>query len=153
MTGGDFDLERFTTAQATVFDTVLAELTEGRKRTHWMWFIFPQLRALGHSPTAQFYGIGSLAEAQAYHAHRVLGTRLDLCTRTVLQSRARSPHEIFGSPDDLKFRSCMTLFEVAVPEVQLFGQALDRGCAGKRDDRTLELLRMQRSCDSAVDDP
>ena len=145
MVGGDFDLERFVTAQARVFDTVLAELTEGRKRTHWMWFIFPQLRGLGHSPTAQFYGIGSLAEAQAYHADPVLGTRLDLCTRTVLQSRTPSLHEIFGSPDDLKFGSCMTLFEVAVPEVQLYAQAIDRWCAGKRDGRTLELLRMHRS--------
>jgi uncharacterized protein (DUF1810 family) len=145
MTVGDFDLERFVTAQAPVFDTVLAELTEGRKLTHWMWFIFPQLRALGHSPTALFYGLNSLAEARAYHAHPLLGARLDLCTRTVLESRARSPHEIFGSPDDLKFRSCMTLFEVAVPEVQLFGQALDRWFAGKRDDRTLELLNMPRT--------
>lgn len=142
MTCGDFDLERFVTAQAPVFDTVLAELTEGRKRTHWMWFIFPQLRALGHSSTAQFYGIGSFAAAQAYHAHPVLGTRLDLCTRTVLQSRARSLHEIFGSPDDLKFRSCMTLFEAAVPEAELFGQALDRWCASQRDNKTLALLRM-----------
>ena len=144
MTIRNFDLERFITAQALVFDTVIAELSEGRKRTHWMWFIFPQLRALGHSPTAEFYGIGSLAEARAYHAHPVLGMRLDHCTRAVLQSQARSLHEIFGSPDDLKFRSCMTLFELAVAEVQSFGQALDRWCAGKRDDRTLELLRMQR---------
>lgn len=148
MTSGDFDLERFVTAQAPVFDTALAELTEGRKRTHWMWFIFPQLRALGRSPTAQFYGIGSLAEARAYHAHPVLGTRLDQCTRTVLQSRARSLHELFGSPDDLKFKSCMTLFEFADPQVQLFGQALDRWCAGKRDDWTLELLRMPRSAET-----
>src|SRR5579859_7023812 len=140
MTGGDFDLERFVTAQAPVFDTVLAELAEGRKRTHWMWFIFPQLRALGHSSAAQFFGIGSLTKAQAYHTHPMLGARLDLCTRTVLQSRARTLHEIFGSPDDLKFRSCMTLFEVAAPEIPLFRQALDRWCAGKRDSRTLELL-------------
>lgn len=142
MTDCDFDLERFVTAQAPVFDTVLAELSEGHKRTHWMWFIFPQLRALGRSSTAQFYGISSLAEAQAYLAHPVLGTRLDQCTRIVLQSRARSLHEIFGSPDDLKFKSCMTLFEVAEPEAHLFGQALDRWCAGKCDDSTLELLRM-----------
>ena len=139
---GDFDLERFVTAQAPVYETVLTELTEGRKRIHWIWFIFPQLRALGRSPTAQFYRIGSLAEAQAYHSHPVLGTRLDQCTRTVLESRARSLHEIFGSPDDLKFKSCMTLFEFADPEVRLFGQALDRWCAGQRDDRTVELLNM-----------
>jgi uncharacterized protein (DUF1810 family) len=143
MTGGNFDLKRFVTAQATVFGTVLAELTEGRKRTHWMWFIFPQLRALGHSPTAQFYGIGSLAEAQAYHAHPVLGTRLNMCTRVVTECRASALHGVFGSPDDLKFSSCMTLFELAVPEVKLFGRAIERWCAGKRDDRTLELLNMQ----------
>jgi uncharacterized protein (DUF1810 family) len=144
MTGDSFDLERFVTAQAPVFDTVLAELRAGRKRTHWMWFIFPQLRGLGHSPTAQFYGIGSLAEARAYHAHALLGPRLELCTRTVLESRARSLHEIFGSPDDWKFRSCMTLFAVAAPQAPLFGQALDRWCAGKRDGRTLELLATER---------
>jgi uncharacterized protein (DUF1810 family) len=141
MTGDGFDLQRFVTAQAPVFDTVIAELRAGRKRTHWMWFIFPQLRGLGHSPTAEFYGISSRAEARAYHAHRPLGSRLELCTGTVLESGARSLHEIFGSPDDWKFRSCMTLFEVAVPQVPLFGQALDRWCAGERDDRTLRLLR------------
>jgi len=140
MIGREFDLERFVTAQAQAFDAALAELTAGRKRTHWMWFIFPQLRGLGRSPTAQFYGIGSLAEARAYHAHALLGSRLDLCTRTVLGSRAPSLHEIFGSPDDWKFRSCMTLFEAAAPEVPLFGQALDRWCAGQRDDKTRQLL-------------
>ena len=87
-----------------------------------MWFTFPQPRALGHSATAQFYGIRSLAEAQAYRAHPVLGARLDLCTLKVLQSRARSLHEIFGSPDDLKFGSCMTLFEVAAPESNYLGR-------------------------------
>jgi uncharacterized protein (DUF1810 family) len=137
------DLERFVTAQASVFEGVLAELKGGRKRTHWMWFIFPQLRGLGHSPTAQFYAIASLDEARVYHAHPLLGPRLDLCTRTVLESRARSLGEIFGSPDDLKFRSCMTLFELAVPDVPLFGEALERWCGGERDDRTLELLARQ----------
>ncbi len=105
-----FDLERFVKAQAPVFETVLGELRAGRKRTHWMWFIFPQLRGLGHSPTAQFYGISSVDEARAYLAHGVLGSRLDQCTRIVLTSEAPSLHALFGSPDDLKFRSCMTLF-------------------------------------------
>jgi len=126
-----------------VFETVLAELQAGRKRSHWMWFIFPQLRGLGHSPTAQFYGIASLGEAHAYHAHPLLGSRLQLCTKIVLESRARSLNELFGSPDDLKFRSCMTLFEIAAPDVPLFAQALDRWCSGERDDRTLDLLARQ----------
>src|SRR5438046_1700808 len=104
-----FDLERFLTAQAPVFETVLEELKAGRKRSHWMWFIFPQLRGLGWSPTAQFYGIGKLKEARAYLAHSVLGPRLLICTEAVLAIRGRSLHEIFGFPDDLKFRSSMTL--------------------------------------------
>jgi uncharacterized protein (DUF1810 family) len=134
------DLERFVTAQAAVFDTALAELTAGRKRSHWMWFIFPQLRGLGHSPTAQFYGIGALREAQSYYAHKLLGPRLIQCTQSVLESQAPSLHAIFGSPDDLKFRSSMTLFEAAAPEQPVFGQALRGWCDGERDRRTLELL-------------
>jgi uncharacterized protein (DUF1810 family) len=137
------DLERFVDAQAPVFEAVVAELTAGRKRSHWMWFIFPQLRGLGHSPTAQFFAIGSRDEARAYHAHPLLGPRLDLCTETVLKSRVHSLNELFGSPDDLKFRSCMTLFEFAVPSVPLFGAALERWCGGERDDRTLDLLAKQ----------
>lgn len=143
MTSDAFHLQRFLDAQAPVFETVLAELQAGRKRSHWMWFIFPQLRGLGHSPTAQFYAIGSLDEARAYHAHPLLGARLALCTETVLKSRARSLNELLGSPDDLKFRSCMTLFEIAVPTVPLFAEALDRWCAGERDERTRELLARQ----------
>ena len=135
-----FDLERFVTAQAPVFDKALAELKAGRKRSHWMWFIFPQLRRLGHSPTAQFYGIGAIGEAQAYYAHKLLGPRLIQCTQTVVDSQALSLHAIFGSPDDLKFRSSMTLFEAAAPEQPVFGQALHRWCDGERDSRTLELL-------------
>jgi uncharacterized protein (DUF1810 family) len=145
MTSDAFNLERFVDAQARVFDAVVAELTAGRKRSHWMWFIFPQLRGLGHSPTAQFFAIASLDEARAYHAHPLLGPRLDLSTQTVLESRTRSLNELFGSPDDLKFRSCMTLFEIAVPEVPLFAQALERWCGGERDDRTLELLARQET--------
>src|SRR4051812_12574295 len=105
-----FDLERFVTAQASAFATALDELKAGRKRSHWMWFIFPQLRGLGHSPMAQFYGISSLAEARAYLAHPRLGPRLILCTETVLAVEGRSVHAIFGSPDDMKFRSSMILF-------------------------------------------
>jgi len=139
-----FDLERFVKAQAPVFETVLAELRAGRKRTHWMWFVFPQLRGLGQSPTAQFYGIGSIDEARAYLAHPVLGPRLKLCTRIVLESESPSIHAIFGSPDDLKFRSCMTLFSRAVDAPDNpFRHALERWCGGQRDERTLALIEAQ----------
>jgi uncharacterized protein (DUF1810 family) len=114
MTSDDrFDLERFVTAQAPVFETMFAELRAGRKRSHWMWFVFPQFGGLGRSSTAQFYGIGCIDEARAYLAHPVLGPRLALCTRIVLASEGPSLHAIFGSPDDMKFRSCVTLFSLA----------------------------------------
>ena len=136
-----FDLERFVTAQEPVFAAVLEELRIGQKRSHWMWFVFPQLRGLGHSSMAQFYGIGSLAEARAYLAHTLLGSRLLLCTRTVLAVDGRSLQAIFGSPDDAKFCSCMTLFSrAAAPDERVFAQALDRYCAGQADQRTLALL-------------
>jgi uncharacterized protein (DUF1810 family) len=141
MTEDPFSLDRFVVAQAPVFETAVAELKASRKRTHWMWFVFPQLRGLGHSSTAQFYGIGSLAEASAYLAHPLLGARLTLCTQTVLESPGRSLHDIFGSPDDLKFRSSMTLFEAAaLGGEEVFALALDRWCAGERDQRTLRLI-------------
>lgn len=127
------DLERFVTAQATTYESALAELRAGRKRTHWMWFVFPQLRGLGRSETAHFYGIESREEAVAYLGHPVLGARLRECTRAVLAVPNRSAHDIFGSPDDLKLCSCWTLFaEVAQsPSDQaLFEQGLARFCAG-----------------------
>src|SRR4051812_31904857 len=102
------NLDRFVVAQEPVFTTALNELGSGRKRTHWMWFIFPQLRGLGHSSTAEFYGIGSLTEARAYLAHPLLGPRLILCTEAVLGISDRSLQAIFGSSDDMKFRSSMT---------------------------------------------
>jgi uncharacterized protein (DUF1810 family) len=136
-----FRLERFVDAQAQTFDTALAELAAGRKRSHWMWFIFPQLRGLGQSETARFYGLVSLAEARAYLAHPVLGERLERCTRAVLAARGDSLHAIFGSPDDLKFRSSMTLFAAAAGDGQsVFHAALDRWCGGRPDERTLALL-------------
>lgn len=136
-----FDLERFVTAQTPVFSTALAELKAGRKRSHWMWFIFPQLRGLGRSFTAQFYGVSSLGEARAYLGHALLGPRLALCTETVLGSRATSLPEVFGSPDDLKFRSSMTLFAVASADGEsLFLKALDRWCEGQPDEQTRRLL-------------
>jgi uncharacterized protein (DUF1810 family) len=136
-----FDLERFVTAQDPVFETVLAELRAGRKRTHWMWFVFPQLAGLGRSSTARFYGINSIDEARAYLAHPILGPRLDLCTKTVLASESPSLNAIFGSPDDLKFRSCMTLFSRAADDPDdPFRQALDRWCGGQPDEQTLVLI-------------
>ncbi len=120
-----FDLERFVTAQAPVFTAAVDELKAGRKRSHWMWFIFPQMRGLGHSSMAQFYGISSLDEARAYLAHSVLGPRLIRCTEAVLAVEGRSLHAIFGSPDDLKFCSSMILFALAAGEDQsVFRQAL-----------------------------
>jgi uncharacterized protein (DUF1810 family) len=136
-----FDLERFATAQAAVFPAVVAELKAGRKRTHWMWFVFPQLRGLGHSSMAAFYGIASLNEARAYLAHPLLGPRLDLCTRTLLDLESGSLHQIFGSPDDTKFQSSMTLFAVAAADpVSPFHKALDRWCDGALDAQSLRLL-------------
>jgi uncharacterized protein (DUF1810 family) len=136
-----FDLARFVKAQASIFETALSELKAGRKRSHWMWFVFPQLRGLGSSSTATFYGIGSLAEARAYLAHRLLGARLVLCTETVLASGDRSLHAIFGSPDDIKFCSSMTLFALASLQGEnAFVQALDRYCGGRMDERTVALL-------------
>ena len=141
MAGPDpFDLERFVTAQRSTFSTALDELKVGRKRSHWMWFIFPQLRGLGRSATAEFYGISSLAEARAYLAHPLHGPRLIQCTETVLSLGGRSLHAIFGSPDDLKFCSSMTLFALASGEDKdVFRRALDRYCDGRMDDGTVAL--------------
>src|SRR5437762_312152 len=119
------NLDRFLTAQAPVIDAVLAELRAGRKRTHWMWFVFPQLRGLGSSSTADFYGIASLEEARAYLAQPVLGPRLRECCALLLQVPDRSAREILGTPDDLKFRSSLTLFSLADPQEPLFRQGLE----------------------------
>src|SRR5215203_2448108 len=136
-----FDLERFVTAQVPVFSAVLDELKAGRKRrSHWLWFIFPHLRGLGRSPTAEFYGLGSLDEARAYLAHPLLGPRLILCTETVLAVEGRSLHAIFGSPDDLKLCSSMTLFALAAGEGEsAFRRALNRYCGSRLDERTVAL--------------
>ncbi len=135
-----FDLERFVQAQDAVIDDVRRELRTGRKRTHWMWFVFPQLRALGRSATAQHYGISSLAEARTYMAHPVLGPRLTECAELVLAVQGRSAHEIFGSPDDMKLRSCMTLFAAAAPDTPIFDAVLGQYYGGSPDDRTTDLL-------------
>lgn len=137
-----FDLARFRTAQDAVFETALAELRAGAKRTHWMWFIFPQLRGLGRSSMAQLYGIASIEEARAYLADAVLGDRLRLATMATLNARTNSAHAIFGSPDDMKFRSSMTLFAIAEGESSrsIYQQALDRYFAGQPDALTVRLV-------------
>jgi uncharacterized protein (DUF1810 family) len=135
-----FDLGRFLAAQAPVMPAVRRELAVGRKQTHWMWFVFPQLRALGRSPTARRYGITGLEEARAYLAHPVLGQRLADCAGLVLAVEGRSAHDIFGSPDDLKLRSCMTLFAAAGPQQPAFAEVLRRHYDGRPDPLTASLL-------------
>lgn len=138
--GDRFDLQRFLDAQDSAHDRALAELTAGRKTSHWMWFVFPQARGLGHSATARLYAIGSPDEARAYLDHEVLGPRLIAATVAATQAPARSLHDLFGSPDDLKFVSSMTLFALATSEPAIFQAALDRWNDGRRDRRTLELM-------------
>jgi uncharacterized protein (DUF1810 family) len=138
-TADPFDLQRFVDAQDGVIDDVREELAQGRKRTHWMWFVFPQLAALGQSATARHFGIRSLDEARAYLAHPVLGARLVQCCEIVLGVEGRTAHEIFGSPDDLKLCSCLTLFELAAPGETVFARCLARYYAGRRDERTVSL--------------
>lgn len=138
-----FKLSRFVEAQELAFSTALDELRAGRKQTHWIWFIFPQLRALGRSPTAQFYGLASLDEGRAYLEHPVLANRLAQVTDAVLSHRGRTAHDIFSSPDDLKFRSSMTLFhEASERTIPRFRIALERYFDGEPDSRTLELIRL-----------
>jgi uncharacterized protein (DUF1810 family) len=135
-----YDLQRFTDAQDRVYDRVVAELRAGAKHSHWIWFIFPQLTALGSSSTARRFGIDSLAEAQAYLAHPVLGARLRECTRLVSAIEGASIEEIFGWPDNLKVRSSMTLFARASTDNAEFLAVLDAFYGGEQDAKTLELL-------------
>ncbi len=135
-----FNLERFVHAQDEVYARVVLELSAGEKRSHWMWFVFPQLRGLGHSVQADFFGMCSLAEAEAYWKHPVLGPRLEQCTRLVNLVDGRPIDEIFGLPDDLKFRSSMTLFARAAPETPIFSQALEKYFGAEPDPMTMELL-------------
>lgn len=140
-----FDLARFVKAQHGVYEQALRELQAGRKRTHWMWFIFPQIAGLGSSPTAQFYAISGLDEARAYLRHPELGLRLQTCTAAVNAVTGRTAYEIFGSPDDVKFRSSLTLFGRADPSIPGFGTALARYFDGQEDSRTLEQLAATKS--------
>jgi uncharacterized protein (DUF1810 family) len=133
------ELQRFVEAQAPVIDQVKRELRSGRKRSHWMWFVFPQLEGLGSSETAQRYAISSRAEAEAYVTHPILGPRLRECTAIVNGLEGRSAHEIFGSPDDLKFRSSMTLFDAVADDSTPFRTALQR-YYDDPDEQTLRFL-------------
>jgi uncharacterized protein (DUF1810 family) len=136
-----YNLERFLKAQEPVIAQVYQELRASRKQTHWMWFIFPQLAGLGHSAMAQHYAITSLAEAQAYLDHRVLGPGLVQLTECVNQITGRTIHEIFGSPDDMKFHSSMTLFAAARPAAGPFGSALEKYFGNQPDLRTTARLQ------------
>ncbi len=134
------DLQRFMDAQAPVFEQACAELRQGRKTGHWMWFIFPQVEGLGHSATARRFAIASRAEAEAYLDHPLLGPRLRDCTRLVVLVEGRSAHQIFGSPDDLKFRSCLTLFSRVAADNEIFTRALQKYFGGEPDPLTLEKI-------------
>ncbi|WP_309684634.1 DUF1810 domain-containing protein [Polaromonas sp.] len=134
------DLQRFVLAQDPVYTEVCAELAAGAKTSHWMWFVFAQLKALGHSATAQHFGIASRAEALAYWQHPVLGPRLKACSELVVAVEGKTALQIFGSPDNLKFRSCMTLYAQVAPQEPVFNRALVRYFGGEGDARTLELL-------------
>lgn len=140
MSDDPFNLDRFVSAQERIYATALDELRTGRKRSHWMWFVFPQLRGLGISPTATFYSVGSIEEARAYIAHPTLGPRLAESFEATLQHADRGLHGIFGSPDDMKFRSSATLFAEASPDRGVFARALETFCSGERDPKTIELL-------------
>jgi uncharacterized protein (DUF1810 family) len=134
------DLTRFITAQEHSFEQVCRELAAGRKQSHWMWYVFPQLQGLGRSETARYFGLEDLQEAQAYWQHPWLGPRLDYAAALVEDLHGKSANDIFASPDDLKFRSCLTLFEVVAPGHSRFANLLERYYGGIRDRLTLDLL-------------
>jgi uncharacterized protein (DUF1810 family) len=138
--GDPYDLGRFVQAQEGVYEQALAEVRGGRKRSHWIWYVFPQIEGLGSSPTSRRYSIKSRAEAEAYLAHPVLGPRLRECAEAVLGVEGRSAFEIFGSPDDLKLRSCATLFACVSPPGSVFDRLLGKYFQGRRDGKTLRLL-------------
>jgi uncharacterized protein (DUF1810 family) len=135
-----YDLNRFVQAQQDDYKRALSEITSGQKRTHWMWYIFPQLDGLAFSPTAKRYAIKSVEEARAYLEHPILGPRLLNCAEAVVGVEGRSAAEIFGSPDDLKLKSCATLFSSVAPPGSVFDRLLEKYYRGQRDGKTLELL-------------
>jgi uncharacterized protein (DUF1810 family) len=137
-------LDRFLEAQTPVIEQALIELRAGQKQSHWMWYVFPQIASLGQSATSRAFAIQSLDEARAYLAHPVLGQRLRECCQAVMNVRGRSAHEIFGSPDDQKFQSCLTLFAEADPDDVLFYNLLEKYFDGDADEATLELLAHEK---------
>ena len=136
----DKELDKFVSDQARDYACALAEIKSGRKRSHWMWYIFPQLQGLGFSPTAQYYGIRDLEQAMDYMAHPVLGPRLVEISTALLGLESSNPSAVMGYPDDLKLCSCMTLFELAAPQEPVFGRVLEKFYGGRRDRMTLNLL-------------
>ena len=143
-TADPYDLDRFVRAQALDYDRAMSEILSGRKRSHWMWYVFPQFDGLGFSSTSRHYAIRSVAEAEAYLRHPVLGPRLLESAQAVLDVEGRSALEVFGSPDDLKLRSCATLFACVSPPGSVFERLLAKYFGGERDDRTLRLMRQTR---------
>ena len=137
-------LERFVEAQAPVIEQALAELRAGRKQSHWMWFVFPQIASLGQSAMSRTYALQSLQEARSYLAHPVLGQRYRECCQAVMNVRGKSAWDIFGTPDDLKFRSSLTLFAEAAPQEVLFSNLLEKYFDGEPDEATLELLAHEK---------
>lgn len=137
----DNPLNRFIKAQQNTYAHVLKELRNGKKTTHWMWFIFPQIEGLGYSPTAKFYSIKTIEEAKEYLAHPVLGKRLLECANILLNINSKSADEIFGYPDNLKLKSCLTLFNFVAPEQKVFADVLEKYFAGTKDEKTLSILQ------------
>ena len=139
-----FDLQRFVHAQERDYERALAEVRSGRKRSHWMWYVFPQVAGLGQSSMSQRYAINTLGEARAYLAHPILGARLKEIADAVLGVQGRTAHEVFGSPDDLKLLSSATLFALVSPDDSVFHRIIDKYFDGRHDERTLELVRSVR---------
>ncbi len=133
-------IQRFIEAQKRSYDTALEEIKRGKKRSHWMWYIFPQMKGLGHSSTAQYYGIENRKEAEEYLAHPILGSRLLEISKELLKLESNDPRAVMGEPDNWKLKSCMTLFEIVSNE-PVFGQVLDKFFGGERDKTTVEMLR------------
>ncbi len=140
MIADPYNLARFVNAQERDYRQALSEIKAGRKRSHWMWYVFPQFEGLGSSPTSRHYAIKSVEEAAAYVAHPVLGSRLLECAEAALRVEGRSAYDIFGSPDDMKLRSSATLFASISPEGSIFHQIIDKYFGGQRDERTIALM-------------
>ncbi|MEE8807152.1 MAG: DUF1810 domain-containing protein [Lactimicrobium sp.] len=134
------NLKRFYDAQMNAYDQAFSEIKSGRKRSHWMWYIFPQIHDLGHSSISRYYAISSLQEAQSYLQDDILGPRLEKISAALLELKTNDPDKVFGSPDDLKLCSCMTLFEQADPDKKVFSKVLEKFYGGRRDEKTLAVL-------------